>query len=100
MTAVKLPARVRITRLPGPPGDALLAQMRRLDSRAPLERLAELPSDDLLCLAVIAGGKLVGFLLAERQGSEWHETRVLEATWRGRGIEEALRAELSSALSR
>lgn len=88
---VKLPARVRLSRLPGPPGDALLAQMRRLSPHAPLEVLRELPSPTVTCLVVIAGGSLVGFLL--RSGEEEH--LALEATWRGRGIEDALREELS-----
>ena len=87
---MKLPARVRLSRLPAPPGEALQVQMRRLSEHAPLERLRELPSADVACWVVIAGGKLIGFLLAERDGTDWRETLALEATWRGKGIEDAL----------
>lgn len=93
---MKLPARVRLSRLPGPPGNALQAQLRRLNpEHADLfKRLSELPSPDLACTVVIAGGKIVGYLLAEREEGEWSETLALEPAWRGRGIEEALREEL------
>ena len=43
---------------------------------------------------MIAGGKTVGYLLAEREDGGWRETLALEPSWRGRGIEEALREEL------
>jgi len=94
---VTLPARVRISRLPGPPGNAVRQQLQRLTPPdAALARLADLPKDGLVCLVVIAGGRTVGFLLAERDDAGgWHETLTLEASWRGRGIEAALREELA-----
>jgi len=93
---MKLPARVRISRLPGPPGEALWQQLRRLsEAHAPrLARLVELPSGDVACFVVIAGGRPVGYLLAERTAGTWSRTLVLESTWRGRGIEGALEEAL------
>ena len=93
-----LPARVRLSRLTEPPGQGVLAQLRRLSPHAPLARLAELPSPALACFVALAGGKIVGFLLAEGVPGEngagaWRETLALEASWRGRGIEDALRGE-------
>ncbi|WP_083865871.1 hypothetical protein [Deinococcus peraridilitoris] len=97
---MKLPARVRISRLPGPPEGTLLTQMRRLNPQFALGAPGEPAPDDFVCLVVIAGGKPVGFLVAQRTGTQWQETQALESTWRGRGIEEALQAELRGLLSR
>ncbi|WP_027482077.1 hypothetical protein [Deinococcus pimensis] len=95
---MNLPARVRISRLPGPPGDALRAQLARLSPDLAPALLARLPSPDVVCLVVIAGGRTVGALLAERaEGGAWRETLAMEASWRGRGIEAALREELARA---
>lgn len=93
MDRVKLPARVRLSRLPGPPGEGVLSALRRLAPEAPLDRLAALPREGLVCAVVIAGGKVVGFAL--RDGAE--EFSGLEPTWRGRGIEAALAEELAQA---
>ncbi len=93
-----LPARVRLSRLSEPPGEALLGRLRQLAPQTPLERLRDLPAADLICLLAVAGGRVVGVLLAEREGERWAQTLVLEAAWRGRGVEDALRAELTSLL--
>lgn len=85
-----LPARVRLSRLNEPPSETLLARLRQLAPQAPLGRLRALPAPDPICLLALAGGKVVGVLLAERAGEGWTRTLALEAAWRGRGIEQAM----------
>ena len=88
-----LPARVRLTRLPGPPGMALLSQLERLarsDGGQDFgSRLAALgPERD--CWVALAGGRPVALLLAEQSGPTQTHTLAVDPAWRGRGLEEAL----------
>lgn len=87
--APALPARVRLSRLPGTPGPALLAQLQRLADTAGQPavgaRLADL-SPQAACWVALAGGRPVALLLAEASGLQL----AVDSGWRGRGLEEAL----------
>ena len=86
MVRVSLPARVRLSRLREAPSPAVLTALRRLHD-APL--LARIGDHDVVCVVVIAGGKVIGYLA--RGGEE--DVLALEPSWRGRGIEAALHGE-------
>ncbi|WP_161882974.1 hypothetical protein [Deinococcus alpinitundrae] len=102
--APTLPARVRVSRLPLPPAPAVETRLRALFAA----QLVNHHLADLSAGAVaVAGGKIIGAALrwpagslAFPQGSGPQEQALeaaeLESGWRGRGIEEALRALLEA----
>lgn len=83
---VSLPARVRLSRLREAPSSGVLASLRRVQD-APL--LSRLGAPDVVCVVAIAGGKVIGYFARSPE----QEVLALEAAWRGRGIEAALRDE-------
>lgn len=74
-----LPARVRITHPPLPLAAGLITQIQKKCPEAPLSKLE-------FAAVAIAGGALIGVYLCWNDG----EIKYLEASWHGRGIEEAL----------
>lgn len=95
--APTLPARVRVSRLPLPPAPAVEIRLRALfAAQLAAHRLADLSAGAV----AVAGGKIIGAALRWPDGSadfpEVPEVAELESGWRGRGIEEALRALLDS----
>jgi hypothetical protein len=80
---VNLPARVRVTRPPLPLAPALRTAAARLCPDAPLDALSG-------AALAIAGGAVIGAHLRWQGG----EAATVETGWRGRGIEEAMAAEL------
>ena len=101
-TAPSLPARVRVSRLPLPPAPAVETRLKALfAAQLTAHRLADLSAGAV----AVAGGKIIGAALRwpaesaalpERNGPQENgpEAAELESGWRGRGIEEALRALL------
>nr|WP_254633095.1 hypothetical protein [Deinococcus sp. GbtcB9] len=83
MRGVNLPARVRVTRPPLPLAPALRTAAARLCPDAPLDALSG-------AALAIAGGAVIGAHLRWQGG----EAATVETGWRGRGIEEAMAAEL------
>lgn len=84
VTPPALPARVRVTRPPLPLAPALARAAAKLCPEAP-------PVLGAAALA-IAGGSVIGAHLRWPGG----EAQVVETGWRGKGIEEALRAALDA----
>jgi hypothetical protein len=80
---VNLPARVRVTRPPLPLAPALRTAAARLCPDAPLDALSG-------AALAIAGGAVIGAHLRWQGG----EAATVETGWRGRGIEDAMAAEL------
>ncbi|MDK2013826.1 MULTISPECIES: hypothetical protein [unclassified Deinococcus] len=80
---MNLPARVRVTRPPLPLAPALRTAAARLCPDAPLDALSG-------AALAIAGGAVIGAHLRWQGG----EAATVETGWRGRGIEEAMAAEL------
>lgn len=98
-SAPTLPARVRVSRLPLPPAPAVETRLKSLFAA----QLSSHPLTDLSAGAVaVAGGKIIGAALRWPAGSADFpgglEVAELESGWRGRGIEEALRALLDPEL--
>ena len=90
-----LPARVRVSRLPLPPAPNVAAQLARLCPEAPLQLLQA-------AAVALAGGRVVGAALRWSEGEGRAEGEVsateaieIEAAWRGKGLEAALRASLT-----
>ncbi len=80
---MNLPARVRVTRPPLPLAPALRTAAARLCPDAPLDALSG-------AALAIAGGAVIGAHLRWQGG----EAATVATGWRGRGIEEAMAAEL------
>lgn len=90
MTA--LPARVRISKLPAPVSQNVLAQLARLAPNAdPAGRLAAGEPG----WVASAGGRVIGLRLG---GGESHPPLlVVDMNWRGKGVESALEGAAESA---
>ncbi|ADV68515.1 hypothetical protein Deima_2886 [Deinococcus maricopensis DSM 21211] len=88
-----------MSRLPAPPSAAVSGALHRLAPDATLPgRLGQL-GPDVACWVAVAGGRVIGCLLAERDGGgAWARTLVLDAGWRGKGIEGAFAQAADEAL--
>ncbi len=85
-----LPARVRISELKKPPEPSLLERLKRIEPEKAAQLERGVLAGDRLAVA-IAGGAAIGWALYPRVEVEYGTLElVLQAVWRGRGIEEAL----------
>lgn len=83
-----LPARVRISQLPWPPTRLVAAQLARLCPGVPLDSVQQ-------AAAALAGGRVVGVALRVAGHVQPGLDIGIEAGWRGKGLEEALRAAVA-----
>ena len=81
-----LPARVRVSRLPLPPAQNVRVQLKKL--------FPALDTSQASAAAVaLAGGRVVGAALRFPEQAE--ASMTLDPSWRGKGLEAALRAAIS-----